>query len=35
MAARPEPEVSSSEILAALFELVLAGKIEQLPGRIF
>jgi len=27
-------EVSSSEILAALLELELAGKVELLPGRI-
>jgi DNA processing protein len=30
-----EPEVSSSEIFAALFELELAGKIKQLPGKNF
>jgi DNA processing protein len=30
-----EPEVSSSEIFAALFELELAGKIRQLPGKNF
>jgi DNA processing protein len=28
-----DPEVSSSEIFAALFELELAGKIRQLPGK--
>jgi DNA processing protein len=32
---RLEAEVSSSEIFAALFELELAGKIRQLPGRNF
>ncbi len=32
---RLEPEVSSSEIFAALFELELAGKIRQLPGKNF
>jgi DNA processing protein len=32
---RLEPEVSSSEIFAALFELELAGKIKQLPGKNF
>jgi DNA processing protein len=30
-----EPEVSSSEIFAALFELELAGRIKQLPGKNF
>ena len=30
-----EPEVSSSEIFAALFELELAGKVKQLPGKNF
>jgi DNA processing protein len=30
-----EPSVSSSEIFAALFELELAGKIKQLPGKNF
>ena len=30
---RLEPEVSSSEIFAALFELELNGKIKQLPGK--
>ena len=30
-----EPELSSSEIFAALFELELAGKIRQLPGKNF
>ena len=30
-----EPELSSSEIFAALFELELAGKIKQLPGKNF
>jgi DNA processing protein len=30
-----EPEVSSSEIFAVLFELELAGKIKQLPGKNF
>jgi DNA processing protein len=29
------PELSSSEIFAALFELELAGKIKQLPGKNF
>jgi DNA processing protein len=28
-----EPDVSSSEVFAALFELELAGKIKQLPGK--
>jgi DNA processing protein len=28
-----EPKVSSSEIFSALFELELAGKIKQLPGK--
>ena len=28
-----DPEVSSSEIFAALFELELAGKVKQLPGK--
>lgn len=32
---RLEPELSSSEIFAALFELELAGKIKQLPGKNF
>jgi DNA processing protein len=32
---RLEPEVSSSEIFAALFELELNGKIRQLPGKNF
>jgi DNA processing protein len=32
---RLEPAVSSSEIFAALFELELAGKIRQLPGKNF
>jgi DNA processing protein len=32
---RLEPDVSSSEIFAALFELELAGKIRQLPGKNF
>ena len=32
---RLEAEVSSSEIFAALFELELAGKIRQLPGKNF
>ncbi len=32
---RLEPEVSSSEIFAALFELELSGKIRQLPGKNF
>jgi DNA processing protein len=31
--AKLEPEVSSSEVFAALFELELAGKIKQLPGK--
>jgi len=30
---RLEPEVSSSEVFAALFELELNGKIKQLPGK--
>ena len=30
-----EPGVSSSEIFVALFELELAGKIKQLPGKNF
>jgi DNA processing protein len=30
-----EPEMSSSEIFAALFELELAGKVKQLPGKNF
>jgi DNA processing protein len=32
---RLEPEVSSSEIFAALFELELNGKVRQLPGKNF
>jgi DNA processing protein len=28
-----EPDVSSSEIFAALFELEMAGKIKQMPGK--
>ncbi len=32
---RLEAEVSSSEIFAALFELELAGKVKQLPGKNF
>jgi DNA processing protein len=28
-----EPEMSSSEVFTALFELELAGRIKQLPGR--
>ena len=32
---RLEAELSSSEIFAALFELELAGKIRQLPGKNF
>ncbi len=32
---RLETELSSSEIFAALFELELAGKIRQLPGKNF
>ena len=32
---RLEPDLSSSEIFAALFELELAGKIRQLPGKNF
>ena len=32
---RLEQEVSSSEIFAALFELELAGKVKQLPGKNF
>ena len=30
-----DPELSSSEIFAALFELELAGKVKQLPGKNF
>ncbi len=30
-----EPELSSSEIFAALFELELTGKVKQLPGKNF
>jgi len=32
---RLEPAMSSSEVFAALFELELAGKIKQLPGKNF
>jgi DNA processing protein len=32
---RLEPDVSSSEIFAALFELELSGKIKQVPGKNF
>ncbi len=32
---RLEPNLSSSEIFAALFELELAGKVRQLPGKNF
>jgi DNA processing protein len=32
---RLEEELSSSEIFAALFELELAGKVRQLPGKNF
>ena len=32
---RLEPELSASEIFAALFELELAGKVKQLPGKNF
>jgi DNA processing protein len=32
---RLEPDLSSSEIFAALFELELAGKVKQLPGKNF
>ena len=32
---RLEPELSSSEIFAALFELELEGKVRQLPGKNF
>jgi DNA processing protein len=35
IADRLEPELSSSEIFAALFELELAGKVRQLPGKNF
>ena len=28
-----EPELSSSEVFTALFELELAGRIRQLPGK--
>jgi DNA processing protein len=30
-----EPEMSSSEISAALFELELTGKVRQAPGKNF
>ena len=30
-----EPNLSPSEIFAALFELELAGKVKQLPGKNF
>jgi len=30
-----EAELSSSEIFTALFELELAGKVKQLPGKNF
>jgi DNA processing protein len=30
-----ELELSSSEIFAAMFELELAGKVKQLPGKNF
>jgi DNA processing protein len=32
---RLEPELSSSEIFAVLFELELAGRVRQLPGKNF
>ena len=32
---RLEPELSSSEIFAALFELELVGKTRHLPGKNF
>ena len=32
---RLEPELSSSEIFAALFELELAGKVRPMPGKNF
>jgi DNA processing protein len=32
---RLEPELSASEVFAALFELELAGKIRQMPGKNF
>ncbi|HEX5317158.1 MAG TPA: DNA-processing protein DprA, partial [Candidatus Kapabacteria bacterium] len=32
---RLDPELSSSEIFAALFELELSGKVRQLPGKNF
>jgi DNA processing protein len=32
---RLEPELCSCEIFAALFELELAGKVRQLPGKNF
>lgn len=35
MVERLEPDVSSSEIFAALFELEMSGKIRQLPGKNF
>jgi DNA processing protein len=28
-----EPELSSSEVFTALFELELAGRVRQLPGK--
>jgi DNA processing protein len=30
-----EPEISSSELFSILFELELAGRIKQLPGKNF
>ena len=35
IAERAEGELSSSEIFAVLFELELAGKVRQLPGKNF
>ena len=35
IAERVEPELSSSEIFAVLFELELAGRVRQLPGKNF
>ena len=32
---RLEAQLSSSEVFAALFELELAGKVKQLPGKNF
>jgi DNA processing protein len=32
---KPETEMSSSEIFAALFELELTGEVRQMPGKNF